>query len=306
MEKLKVPVLFLIFKRESEAVESFRSIREYKPMKLYIAADGPRDDKGDENILCERTRKSILEMIDWECEINLLFREKNLGCANAVNDAITWFFKKEEFGIIIEDDCNIHPDFYTFCEELMPLYQDKSQVMQINAHNPAGGGVVSNKYVFGRTAFIWGWATWKRAWEKMDMNMQRWPEYSTWSLIKDYGIFQGLFRKYYWQKHYNMLASSQSWATRWNFSVYANQGLCISSKANFSRNSGIVGSGGTHYKNITKDPYAELKFGKIILPLIHPQKAELTKTKQHEDSKEFFRLRIYGLKQMLCRFLRQK
>lgn len=39
-----VPILFIIFKRDYTAIQVFERIRQIKPRKLYVSADGPRDE----------------------------------------------------------------------------------------------------------------------------------------------------------------------------------------------------------------------------------------------------------------------
>jgi len=179
---------------------------------------------------------------------------------------------------------------------LLPLYQNYDNVMQICAHNPAGSAIKSNEYYFGRNAYIWGWATWRRAWNKMDMNMSVWPSLTFFSLIKEYGLFQGVFRKYYWNKGYNNLKTLSSWATRWNLGVFANRGLCISPKANMCKNIGVDEDGGTHYYKGYSDPYKNLDYGEVLNPLKHPKEVAISKEKLFVDKKDFKRLKWVGFK----------
>ena len=76
----KTPVLFLIFKRRDVAEKVFEKIKEQKPKYLYIASDGGRTK--EEHEICKKTRNTILEKIDWDCEVKTLFREENSGCKN--------------------------------------------------------------------------------------------------------------------------------------------------------------------------------------------------------------------------------
>ena len=101
---METPLLLIIFNRPETTKKVFEAIRLIKPKKLYIAADGPRENKDGEKELCEEARK-IATSVDWPCETQTLFREKNLGCRLAVSSAIDWFFENVEKGIIIEDDC---------------------------------------------------------------------------------------------------------------------------------------------------------------------------------------------------------
>src|SRR5687768_3294998 len=111
---LTTPVLFLVFNRPSTTQIVFESIRNARPSKLYIAADGPRKDKPGELEKCERVRK-IVSNVDWSCEVKTLFRDENYGCGRGVSHSITWFFENEPEGIILEDDCVPDPTFFRYC-----------------------------------------------------------------------------------------------------------------------------------------------------------------------------------------------
>jgi GT2 family glycosyltransferase len=100
---MKTSILFLIFNRPQTTEKVFQAIKDTKPPKLYIAADGPRKDKVGEREKCEETRR-IATQIDWDCEVKTLFRDENLGCGKAVSDAVSWFFQNEEEDIVLEDD----------------------------------------------------------------------------------------------------------------------------------------------------------------------------------------------------------
>ena len=104
-------LLFLVFNRPDTTRKVFNAIRDAKPPRLYIAADGHRPDCVGEDMLCDEVRK-IATSVDWACEVKTLFRDRNLGCKKGVSSGINWFFQHEEQGIILEDDVLPHPDFF--------------------------------------------------------------------------------------------------------------------------------------------------------------------------------------------------
>ena len=107
----------------------------------------------------------MLDDVDWPCEVQRLYQPENLGCKRGVGAAIDWFLAYEESGIILEDDCLPTADFFPFCAELLERYRDAPEVMMIGGHNPLGRwDAREGSYLFSRTAPIWGWATWRRAW----------------------------------------------------------------------------------------------------------------------------------------------
>ena len=98
------PILFLIYNRPSKTEIVFSIIRQVKPKKLYIAADGPNEKKEDDSLKCEKTRE-IINLIDWDWwDVKKLFSSHNKGCRLASVDAINWFFGYVEEGINLEDD----------------------------------------------------------------------------------------------------------------------------------------------------------------------------------------------------------
>ena len=111
---IQAPILFLVFNRYHTTIQVFETIKKERPKKLYISADGPRDDVDDDLKKCAEVRK-IFEMIDWDCEVFTLFQTNNLGPCKSQIAAIDWFFERENEGIILEDDALPDKTFYMFC-----------------------------------------------------------------------------------------------------------------------------------------------------------------------------------------------
>ena len=178
---IPVAVLFLVFNRPDTTAQVFDAIRAARPARLYVASDGPRENRPGEAETVELVR-SLVTQVDWPCEVKTLFREKNLGCKVAVSNAISWFFESEIEGIILEDDCLPGPDFFRYCEELLEKYRHDERVGLICGTNLYNLNYIFKRnqpvdsYYFGRTSSIWGWATWRRVWNEYDVNISDWPE----------------------------------------------------------------------------------------------------------------------------------
>jgi len=161
---MNTAILFLIFNRPETASQVFKKIRLARPPRLYVACDGPRNNHSTDIEMVRLTR-DLVTKVDWPCNIKTLFRDHNLGCKKAVSSAIDWFFEKEEQGIILEDDCVPHLDFFNFCEKLLNYYKNDKRVFTItgvNFQNEKWRGEAS--YYFSKFNHCWGWATWKRSW----------------------------------------------------------------------------------------------------------------------------------------------
>lgn len=159
---MKTPVLFCIFNRLDTVEKTLLPVRDAKPEKLYIAADGPRLDKEGEHELTDRVREYVLDNIDWVCEVKTLFHEKNLGCDEAMSTALKWFFSYEEEGIIIEDDIITSPQFFNFCELMLKTYRYNPNVLYISGFNPLSNMLKTDYTFLSFKPATWGWATWRR------------------------------------------------------------------------------------------------------------------------------------------------
>src|SRR5215207_9310730 len=115
--QLKTPVAFVIFNRPSTTQRVFAEIARAKPRKLLVVADGPRSDRPGEDERCAATR-TIIEGVDWDCEVLTNYSSVNLGCKHRVASGIDWVFEKVPEAIILEDDCLPDPTFFRFCQEM--------------------------------------------------------------------------------------------------------------------------------------------------------------------------------------------
>ncbi len=68
MFELTTPVALIIFNRPDKTKKVFEQIRNAKPSKLLIIADGARSNVAGEDKLCKEV-KSIVENVDWDCTV---------------------------------------------------------------------------------------------------------------------------------------------------------------------------------------------------------------------------------------------
>jgi glycosyltransferase involved in cell wall biosynthesis/SAM-dependent methyltransferase len=120
--QLTTPVCFLIFNRPHHTAKVFEAIRQAKPPKLLVVADGPRGDRSGEAEKCAATR-AIIDQVDWDCEVLTNYADVNLGCRKRVSSGLDWLFEQVEEAIILEDDCLPDPSFFPYCEELLEKYR---------------------------------------------------------------------------------------------------------------------------------------------------------------------------------------
>lgn len=272
MNKFNTPILFIVFNRPEITKKSFTKIRQIKPSKLYVACDGPREGFENEKRNVNEVQK-IATTIDWPCEVKTLFQKNNLGCRKGCITAINWFFDNEEKGIILEDDCLAHLDFFYFCENLLDRYNSDERVSFISGDNFQNGNLRGEaSYYFSKYISIWGWATWKNKWKKYDVgNMKFWPN---WKSSRDFldKIPYKVERKY-WGNIFNLmyLGKIDTWDYALTASVWHKGGLTATPNVNLISNIGF-GEGATH----TTDKYNKNSMMPVqsIGELKHPKKVE--------------------------------
>lgn len=169
-KELKSAVLLICFNRPDTTKVVFESIRKVEPKKLYVAIDGPRINKPEENDLCAQVLQ-ITKNVDWVCDAEYLIRDKNLGCKIGVTTAISWALTNEDRIIIIEDDIVAAPAFFYFADEMLEKYKNEKEIAAVSANNYTPMEDIQNDYFFSKHGHIWGWATWKRAWEPFDVEV---------------------------------------------------------------------------------------------------------------------------------------
>lgn len=243
------PILIIYFNRPNELKQNLISLSTFKPANLYLACDGPRDTVSTDAQKIEECRTIIKEIIDWECHISEYNSDSNLGCDTWVPKAISWFFSKVEMGIILEDDCIIDSNFARFTAEMLELYKDDQRIMNISAANFQEKRWGDGDYYFSVYPYIWGWATWARAWKQYEQNFDRVSAF----IIEKNGIsniFEDPTQRKYWLKFFHRIYSGKSdhWDAKWAFSVWASGGLSITPNINLVKNIGF-GIDATHTKN---------------------------------------------------------
>lgn len=260
----EMAVLLLVYRRPEATALCLDAIRQARPARLYIAADGPRSEEVREACMAAR---SVTEQIDWPCNVTRLYRDTNLGPRLGVEQAIDWFFRHEEEGIILEDDCVPGADFFPYCEALLDRYREEERVMLVAGDRSFGyHDQTQFSYSFSRFPLVWGWATWRRAWKAYSYERfepSDWSAVLTKAGLPDAFIAQRL-------KAYEALrnGSLEAWDYVWSFFVFSSGGLTCVPKVNLVTNVGF-GPDAEHWKSASSQR-ANVAAQNLAWPLIHP------------------------------------
>lgn len=256
---IKSPVLLVTFNRPDTTQIVFDSIKKAKPLKLYIFNDGPRNNN-EKDLQARIDILKIIDQVDWDCQVYKNFPETNHGCGLGVSGAISWAFDNEDRLIVLEDDTVPGLPFYYYCDYLLEKYKNDNRICMISGNNFSEDKTkASTSYYFSKYGHIWGWATWKRVWEKFDYNMKDWPQFKNTNQLlnvfhdkKEQRYFLNTFDKTFKNKEKTF------WGMQWFYCRIKNYGLSILPKSNLVTNIGTRGvhtseKSETHFVHVSED-----------------------------------------------------
>jgi len=242
-----VPVLIIAWRRPLLLRRLLEATRAIAPEQVFVACDGPRPGRPDEAQKVAACRELIEREIDWPCSLRRFYSEQNLGCRHGVSRAISWFFEQVEEGIIFEDDCIPHPDFFAYGRELLERYRHDTRIWSVCGSNfQLGRRRGRASYYYSIHGDSWGWATWRRAWIHYDSAQQFWPEFRRSRRFAD--VFPIPLERLYWRLTLDTMfgdPESKAWDYQWWLAGWMNHALHVWPNANLICNAGFD-SDGTH------------------------------------------------------------
>jgi hypothetical protein len=186
---------------------------------------------------------------------------------------LNWVFSRVSEAIILEDDCLPSASFFRFCSELLNRYRDDPQVMHIGGSNfLPGRRMTPYSYYFSRYAHIWGWATWSHAWRNMDLELKTWRNFKN-ATIKQ--VFTDPIERKHWVHKLKPISTGEridTWDYSWQYSVWAQGGLCVVPQTNLVANIGFRDDA-THTR--TDSERANLPVVGLPRKLTHPLQIRL-------------------------------
>src|SRR5262249_19154959 len=224
-QPLQTPVSLFLFNRPDTTAKVFNAIRQARPKRLLLVADGARPDQSTDLERCEAAR-AIVRAVDWDCVVATDFALDHLGPKRRLESGLDWVFSQVESAIILEDDCLPGADFFSFCDELLRRYGAEERVLSIsgNAFQTYTGH--GESYYFSRYPFIWGWATWRRAWKLNDPDMRAWPALRDSGWLNEF-LGDDLAASYWAYLFDQNVASPHTWDYAWMLSCWRHTGLSV-------------------------------------------------------------------------------
>jgi hypothetical protein len=266
-----VDVLLIAFTRPDLLERAVEPLREARLRRVFLALDGPRADHPEDHGLIEACERAVRDALEHSAPIEVLRRGQNLGMKRACVGAIDWFFTQTDQGVIIEDDCVIDPTFLPFAAELLDRYRQDVRVMGICGTEFVGAPPppLGASYSFVRNFGVWGWATWARAWQHNDSELQGVSDSQIERVVRQQPGSTVPFRKF-WTR---LIAACRdgknpSWDFLWMFSAWRAGGVFIRPDGNLVSN---IGHDERATQTASPDPrLSALATRPMVFPLRHP------------------------------------
>ncbi|MCX6432165.1 MAG: glycosyltransferase family A protein [Actinobacteria bacterium] len=298
------PVLVMAFNRPDHLEVLLARLRQVEPTRLYVAIDGPRGSRDGEAAQVQACR-DLVASVDWNCDVKTLVQETNLGCGLGVSTAISWFFANEDRGIILEDDIIPDPSFFPYCAELLERYEMDERVFAISGCNfvpPEAQSHPDLPYRFSQVPHIWGWATWRRSWDKHRLDIAGWrqelPPTKLWARAG-----HSLPASVYWASTFELLARKEvdTWDGQFVLASMVSHQLTATSNVNLIENIGF-GETATHTVEDRKELQPILAMASPIaqVPVALDAKADAWTRKHH------FRATWRGMLDQADRYRKQR
>ena len=247
------PIVLFVYNRPEHTKQTIEALSRNTlaaKSELYIFSDGPTKEADVERVKAVRT---YIGSISGFRQVKIYQSEQNRGLAQSVISGVSHVIHEYGRAIVLEDDLVTSPYFLSFMNAALDRYANNEQVMQVSGYMYPVVSDLQTDAAFLPVVESWGWATWKRAWDKFDSQAGGWQKLLSDASLSNRFDLEGTYG-------YSQMLVSQmqgrldSWAVRWNWSVFCANGLVLYPKTSLVQNIGFDGSG-THCSSTEADVY---------------------------------------------------
>ncbi len=236
------PIAIFVYNRPDHTrrmIEALMKCPEFEKSPLYIFCDGAKKPADQEVI--DRTRAVVRSMVGKKAEI--IEATQNQGLANSIIAGVSKLLNEFDRVIVLEDDLIVSPGFLQYMNTALEAYQDEPSVMQVSGYMfPVPEFANRTEAMFLPFTVSWGWATWRRAWAYFDSQSTGWEVLQADQAMRSHFDLDNSYEYFNMMKR-QMAGEIDSWAIRWYWSVFKNQGYTLFPPISHVNNIGFDGSG---------------------------------------------------------------
>lgn len=237
------PIVLFVYNRlehTKRTVEALKKNDLASESELFIYSDGPKKKEESERI--EHVREYIHQIEGFK-KITIIERNENLGLAKSIVTGVTEIIENHEKIIVLEDDLITHKDFLKFMNEGLSKYKDDLKVYCLSGYSYVGEEMKNIGDYFLKICSSWSWATWKDRWEQYDELCEGWNELTVDKQMRKKFNYDNSY------PYYSLLSKQMrdntvnSWAIKWYWTVFKNDGLTLFPAKPLVINNGFDGTG---------------------------------------------------------------
>lgn len=206
--------------------------------RLYIFSDGAKTVADEAKV---NEVRELASQVNGFKSVKLISRPQNMDLANSIIDGVTQLVNEYGKVIVFEDDLLSSTYTLEYFNEGLSQYAIEEKAMHIGAYMfPLSDNSLPETF-FHPLSTSWGWATWQRAWNNFEPNIDKLMAQFDSRKIHDFSI-NGTGN--FWKQMQEFKAGkNNSWAIRWYASIFLKGGLALHPSKSLIHNIGHDGTG---------------------------------------------------------------
>ncbi|RZK80343.1 MAG: glycosyltransferase [Pedobacter sp.] len=235
------PIALFVYNRPKHTERTIKFLKQNElaaESRLFIFSDGFKSSVDEKEVLEVR---ELIKIVEGFKSIEIIERKENMGLANSIIAGVSRLVKDYGQAVVFEDDLITSPYTLTYFNEALSLYRNNDKVMHIGAYMYNLKEQNLPEAFFYRAATSWGWATWERAWQHFEPNIDKLM--AQFDSEKKHAFSIERQMNFWKQMEDFKKGKNNSWAIRWYASIFLKGGLTLNPSQSLVNNIGHDGSG---------------------------------------------------------------
>ncbi|MGB4774138.1 MAG: sugar transferase [Daejeonella sp.] len=235
------PIALFVYNRPEHTRRTIKFLKQNllaDESRLFIFSDGERSLKDTDKV---NEVRDLIKKTDGFKSVEIIERNQNFGLANSIIEGVSQLVKKYGKVIVFEDDLITSHYTLHYFNDALKEFENEDKIMHIGAYMyPLKTQNLPETFFF-RAATSWGWATWERAWNYFEPNIDVLiPQFSS-KMKHEFSIENSM--NFWRQMEEFKSGKNNSWAIRWYASIFLRGGLTLNPSNSLVTNIGHDGTG---------------------------------------------------------------
>jgi hypothetical protein len=235
------PIALFVYNRPQHTERTLKYLQQNEiaaESRLFIFSDAAKTPEDEDKV---KEVRQLLKTVYGFRKVEIIERKTNAGLANSIIAGVSQLLKDYKQVIVFEDDLISSPHTLTYFNEALNRYRTEERIMHIGAYMyPLKPNSLPQTF-FYRAATSWGWATWDRAWNHFEPNIDTLMSQFDSKKKRDFAIENTM--NFWKQMQDYRKGNNNSWAIRWYASIFLKGGLTLNPAQSLVNNIGHDGTG---------------------------------------------------------------